>query len=268
MCSCKSLGCGCDIQAELIESQIGLGSSEGQSLLNQVISTLKMIPGAGHVQATAAKVQAVYDVITNRSAVELDREFTDYKKKVSTMNAALLKIDKDTDEARRQQNFSAHRKAARTVSQYGTALAEEINAHNALAKKIEDLTIGKITPTTVSLSGFPRLNVPNLSDLGLGPLIVIPIAAAVAVGAIALVLYKSMSSVESYMHYDLKRRGIKEGMDREYDGWTGGIQKAIEKTGGTIMTAALVGGAAFIGYLALKRYLPKAKKTFSPARLS
>jgi hypothetical protein len=230
-------------------------------MLDKVIATLKLIPGAGAISVTANKVQAIYDVITNRKAIELDRELADYKRKVNYLNKSLRRIDAGSDDARRARLFADYRKTAQSVSNYGTALIDDINAYNALAAKIEQLTVNQISPSTISVAGLPKLEIPTLSGLGLAPLVVIPIAAAVAIGVIALVLYKAIGSVESYMHYDLKRKGIKEGMDRQYEGFTGGIQSVLEKTGGMFLTVGLIGAAGFIGYLAVKRYLPKLKKT-------
>lgn len=268
-CGYGSMGC-CDIIAELQRNgydengnfngrMAGLGD-EISDLLTQVTDTLRMIPGASSVTPTAAQVKTVYEVASGETAEKLDQKYADYKRKVAYLNEVLPKIDATEDASRRLQLLRDYQSTANAMAKYGESLINQINAYNKLAAKIADLSEGKVRPEQVSVAGLAKLSVPNLSGLGFA----VGIPLVVLVGIIALVVYKSLDLVSDYMHYDLVATGHENGMNREYEGLMGGLQKGLEKIGGSVMTVALLAGAGFIGYLFLKNYLSKREAKAPP----
>jgi len=268
-CGNGNIGC-CDMVEQLRQNGYdsngndlsglgGLGADYSQ-IAQQVQSTLNLIPGASGVAVDQSSVGMLYDVFTNAKAIELDAALNDYKRKVAYLNEALRKIDARRDDlALRTKLLAEHAKVATTTGNYGVALVEQINKYNDMVQQFSGTIAGKITiPDTVSVTGFPRLDVPTLSGLsgGLG-LVQIPVGLIVLVGIIALLLWKFGDLIRDFMVWDLKTKGIKSGLDQEYEGFTGMIQQFIDKTGGSILSTVLLVGAGVVAFLFLKNYMTR-----------
>jgi hypothetical protein len=270
-CGNGSIGC-CDMVEQLrqngydsngndLSGLSGLGADTAQ-IAQQVQSTLNLIPGASGVTADQSKVGLLYDVFTNATASQLDQALTDYKRKVAYLNAALKKIDARRDDlALRTKLLAEHARVATSTGNYGRALIDQINRYNEMVSQFSGTVAGKITiPDTVPVTGLPKLDVPTLSGLsgmnGLG-LVQIPIATVVLVGIVALLLWKFSDLIHDYMVYDLKLKGIKSGLDQEYEGFSGMVQQFVDKTGGSILSTVLLVGAGVVAFLFLKNYMTK-----------
>ncbi len=258
-CSIGSLGC-CEMITNINTGgyESGLGAADAD-LAQKVQSTLNLMPGASSVVADQSKVGLLYDVFTNTTADQLDKALNEYKQRVTYLNESLRKIDARRDDlALRTKLLAEHAKTATSVGNYGKALIDQINKYNDMVRQFSGSVAGKITiPDTVPVTGLPRLDVPTLSGMsGLGA-IQIPIALVVLVGIIALLLWKFGDLIQDYMHYDLKTKGMKEGMDREYEGFTGTIQKYLDKAGGSMLSTVLLVGAGVVAFLFVKNYMTR-----------
>lgn len=256
---CACLGC-CDddMLAQLQASGYDQGmSGVSSSMIDAVVSTLKLIPGASSAIANGENIAQIYNVITNQAANQLNAELEEYTKKVATMNASLPKIYTTSDPTQRAELLARYQKTAASLTAYGSALIDKMNSYNNLAQKIASLSYENVNPPTVTSSGMPALSVPGMSGLGFVQVAVIAVGATVAIACIAAVLYHYADVVQTYMQYDLKVRGIEGELNTDYQGLTGAIQKFIDKTGGSLLSTALLIGAGVVAFFFIKNYMAK-----------
>jgi hypothetical protein len=173
------------------------------------------------------------------------------------MNAALPKIYTVEDPSGKAELLARYQKSAASLTAYGSALIDKMNKYNELAQKISSLSYANVNPPIVTTSGMPVLSVPGMSGLGFIQIPLAIIGGTVAVACIAAVLYHYADVIQTYMQYDLKVRGIAGELNTDYQGFTGAIQKFIDKTGGSLLSTALLIGAGVVAFFFIKNYMSK-----------
>jgi len=262
-CAAGSLGC-CDMARQFTngngESDLsglrGMSDFTGE-LVDAVKGALAVIPGASYIGATPDNVQMLYDTMTGAKAEEIQAKVKKYNDRAVELNNALDKVNAIHDIAQRTSLRSQQASLVSAQADYGKVLLGQIESYNALCDKIGTATAGEYAPDQISAYSLSQLSMPTLSGYGLGFVQMIPIA-IIAV-AIAAILYMAMDTVQAYMNYDLRSRGIEPGLDERYSGFMGMINR-ISDTGGDLMKVGLVVGAAVLGWMIWKKRGPFAAK--------